>query len=875
MSKHLRTTPFTLGPLATSLLLCFAAGAHAAPQGGAVAAGTASIGQSGNTTTITQTSANAVLNWQSFGIAAGEAVQFRQPGPSSVALNRVLGPNPSAIFGSLSANGQVFLVNPNGVLFGQGASVNVGGLVASTLDITDANFMAGRYGFAGTSSAQVVNQGVINATDGYVALVGAKAENLGTIAARGGRVVLAAGSAVTLDVLGGRLLGVTVDQGAVDALASNGGLIQADGGQVLLTAQAARGLLAGAVNNTGVIQARTIDTRHGTIQLLGDMQGGTVSVGGTMDVSASQPGERGGNVTATGNRVGLFAAMIDASGPSGGGTVLIGGGWQGADPAVGNATATYMSADSTIRADARSTGDGGRVVLWSDGSTRATGTITARGGPQGGNGGMVETSGNWLDVAGIQVTASAANGRSGLWLLDPADVTIGAGTTNGSFIANVFTPNSGVGAATVDVGALRTALEAGGGTNVTITTVNAGAPGTGAGDIHVNAPLTWTPTTAATLTLSAVRDVNINADITTTRGNLVVCCGRDVNVRAAITTTNGSVLLSGGRDVNISRVSVDPLSGFGRTNVAGITTTDGNITMCAARDIRLNNGFDGAALITLTRGSTTGGLDLANLGVQLGLVLVAGTGGTGPGPAGGTVNFTPGTYATVTGPNAPVTVHYNPVSYLAPTDYSGNFTAGAALTQRMLVFASGGDKTFDGSTATTLTGLKGAPLGVSLVAGPGATANFDNAAVGVEKVISFSGYTLAGAAANSYALPVACCGPVVARTTGAIVPAPVVPGLAPIVPGLPFAPVPVPVVTTPLGTFDSSTGDIAPQFAPFVVAPILLRTPTPLLVVAPTEPAPQELVVQAPAPPPSPAAAPPPPPPPAPVAPLPPRLPRN
>jgi filamentous hemagglutinin family protein len=873
MSQHFPQAargPFTLGPLATSLLLCFAASSHAAPQGGTVAAGSASIANAGAVTTITQGSANAVLNWQSFGIGAGETVQFRQPGPGSVALNRVVGGNPSAILGSLTANGQVFLVNPNGILFGQGASVNVGGLVASTLNISDADFMASRYSFNGASGASVANQGAIHAADGYVALLGARVENTGTLTAPGGSVALAAGSAGTLDVLGGKLLAVAVDQGAVDALAHNGGLIQADGGQVLLTAQAARGLLTAAVNNTGVVQARTLGMRNGTIQLLGDMQVGTVSIGGTLDVSGSHAGERAGQVTATAAQVGLFGARIDASAPAGGGTVLIGGGWQGSDPRVGHAKATYMSADSTINADATGSGQGGEVVLWSDGSTRARGTVSARGGAQGGDGGRVETSGHWLDVAGIEVTASAANGARGTWLLDPADVTIGAGTTNGAFIANVFTPDSGVDAATVDVGALRTALEAGGGTNVTITTVNTGAGGNGAGDINVKSALTWTPTTAATLTLSAARDVNINADITTTRGNLVVCCGRDVNVRAAITTTNGSVLLSAGRNVNLARVAVDPLTSFSRSNVAGITTTDGNIAMCAAQDINLSNTFDGAALMTLTRGSSTGGLDLANLGVPLGLLLSAGTGGTGPGPGGGTVNFTAGTFVTVTGPNAPVTVHYNPVSYTAPTNYTGNFTAGAALTQRMLVFAAGGDKTFDGSTATTLTGLKGAPAGVTLVAGPASVANFDSAAVGAGKVIGFSGYSLAGAAADSFALPVACCGPIVARTTGSIAAAAPAPAPLPPLPVVvvPVVPVPVPVVIAPPAliipapvvapttvvaapvssvaapnSVVDATDEVSPQFAPFVVAPILLRTPTPLLVVAPTERAAQDLVV--------------------------------
>src|SRR6185369_13645824 len=161
-----------------------------------------------------------------------------------------LGPDPSSILGSLSANGKVFLVNPNGILFGQGAQVNVGGLVASTLNITDADFMAGRYNFSGSGTGTVVNRGSINADGGYVALLGASVSNEGTIAAKLGTVILAAGKAMTLDVAGDGLLNLTVNEGAVNALVQNGGLIRADGGNVLLTAKSAGSLLQSAVNNT-------------------------------------------------------------------------------------------------------------------------------------------------------------------------------------------------------------------------------------------------------------------------------------------------------------------------------------------------------------------------------------------------------------------------------------------------------------------------------------------------------------------------------------------------------------------------------------------------------------------------------------------------
>ncbi|MEO7954789.1 MAG: filamentous hemagglutinin N-terminal domain-containing protein, partial [Polaromonas sp.] len=218
---------FSLKILAVSLMIACGAGVHAEPTGGVVSAGSASIGGTAGNMTITQTTPNVAINWQSFGIKAGESVQFVQPGSSSVALNRVIGADPSSILGSLTANGKVFLVNPNGILFGQGASVNVGGLVASTLAISDANFMAGNHQFSGAGAGAVVNQGTINAASGgYVALLGANVSNQGVIAAQLGTIALAAGNAVTLDVAGDKLLKVTIDQGAVNALVDNGGLIR-------------------------------------------------------------------------------------------------------------------------------------------------------------------------------------------------------------------------------------------------------------------------------------------------------------------------------------------------------------------------------------------------------------------------------------------------------------------------------------------------------------------------------------------------------------------------------------------------------------------------------------------------------------------------
>ena len=284
---------FALTALASIGFLLGATLVQANPAGGLVAVGAASISTQGARLTVTQTSQNAAINWQSFSVGAAESVQFVQPNAQAVALNRVVGAEPSRILGSLSANGQVFIVNPNGILFGQGAAVNVQGLVASTLALTDADFMARQYRFNGTSAEAVENAGRLNADGGFVALLGARVRNTGTITATLGTVALAAGQGVVLDIAGDKLLKVNVDRGVLNALVDNGGLIQADGGQVLMTAQATGALLNTVVNNTGVVQARTVRTQGGVIKLLGDMQGGAVNVAGTLDASAPAGGDGG------------------------------------------------------------------------------------------------------------------------------------------------------------------------------------------------------------------------------------------------------------------------------------------------------------------------------------------------------------------------------------------------------------------------------------------------------------------------------------------------------------------------------------------------------------------------------------------------------
>ena len=264
------------------------------PTGGQVTAGTGSIAQSGAVTTITQGSPKLSLSWSSFNIAPQDTVDFVQPSMSAIAINRIFDTNGTQILGHLNANGQVYLINPNGILFGPGAELNVGGLVATTLGFNGASADGTTSSFSGNSASGVVNEGTINAAPGgYVALLGNHVGNQGVISARLGSIALAAGSAATLTFSDNSLVHLQVDQSALHTLAENGGLIRADGGQVLMTAGARDALVASVVNNTGVVEARTVDTHEGTISLLGGMVAGTVHIGGTLNASAPDGGNGG------------------------------------------------------------------------------------------------------------------------------------------------------------------------------------------------------------------------------------------------------------------------------------------------------------------------------------------------------------------------------------------------------------------------------------------------------------------------------------------------------------------------------------------------------------------------------------------------------
>jgi len=571
VSKLLKTSAIGVGLLAGS-----AGTALALPTGGQVAAGKISIKQaSPSTMKIVQSTQKGIINWQSFGVGANQSVDFVQPSASSVTLNRVMGSNPTAIYGHLNANGQVFLVNPNGVLFAPGASVNVGGIVASTLGISDQDFLAGNYHFSGAGSGSVVNQGAITAAKGgYVALIGPTVRNDGEIQAPQGSVDLGGGGAVDMTFADNTLVSFQVNGAALDAAVSNGGAIDAQGGHVVLSAEAKDALLKTVVNNTGVVSADSVADNGGTVTLLGGPSG-SVQVSGRL--SASSQDGTGGTVSVTGQEVTVGSgAQIDATGGSGGGEVNIGGSLRGGSLPL--ATTTRVDSGATLDASATTTGNGGAINVVSDLANPASltvvhGNLLADGGSLGGDGGRIETSGATLDSSGIVVRAGAPKGNSGHWLLDPSMIEItsspSASGTSSSNSSNTTTI-SATSTSYVDPATIDSALNSG--TSVTVQTSGLGSNNDGAFDVWVLSPITKSAGGTATLTLQAANSVYVGAPISSSSGplNVNLYAGNDggtltghgaVLLAADITTDGGAINFGTNQSYTYSQSGVTQLAG--------------------------------------------------------------------------------------------------------------------------------------------------------------------------------------------------------------------------------------------------------------------------------------------------------------------------
>ncbi|MCO6179820.1 S-layer family protein [Ciceribacter sp. RN22] len=501
------------------------------PTGGTVAAGSVNASTSGTTMTVTQSSDQAIVNWNGFSIGQGYTVNFVQPDSSSAILNRVTGSTTSTIAGSLTANGQVYLINPNGIAITSTGSVKVGGgFVASTLDISDEDFLNGNLKFQGDgASAGVSNEGVITiGRGGYAALLGGTVKNSGTIAVPVGKVGLGSGEQATLDLSGDGFLQVavpTADGAEGDgALVENSGSISASGGLVVMKAATAKSAARQAINMSGVVEADSVSGSDGEI-VIGGGDGGTVKVSGK--VTAKSSTGKGGKIKVTGKTIKLASAEIDASGATGGGSINIGGLRHGAD-GLQTAETTSVDANTVIRADATQAGNGGNVVVWSDLLTTYNGTISAVGAGTG-TGGDAEVSGK-ATLVYTGYTNLYGPGGYGTLLLDPYNITISSGTASNSS-GTTATGNDSV----INVSTLTNALAS---ANVEITTNSGGSQ---TGNITVASDISWSAGT--TLTLTAANNIYVNANITATGASA------------------GLVLTYGGSDYSIASGSSITLSG--------------------------------------------------------------------------------------------------------------------------------------------------------------------------------------------------------------------------------------------------------------------------------------------------------------------------
>ncbi|MGE0415931.1 MAG: filamentous hemagglutinin N-terminal domain-containing protein [Acetobacteraceae bacterium] len=602
---------------------------NARPTGGQVAAGQASIAQTQATTTVNQASQRAAVNWQSFDVGANHTVRFQQPSANAVTLNRVVGPNPSEIAGRIQANGQVVVVNQSGVLFHKGAQVDTAGLVVSAAGISNSNFMAGRMVFdqPAKPGAKVENRGTITLRQqGLAALVAPQVANSGVISAKMGTVILAGAEAHTLDLYGDGMVSINVTRqvrtmpDGKQVLVTNTGTVAADGGRVLLTAEAVDGVVQTLVNASGQTRANTVGDRTGQVAIAG--RGGNVIVAGSVVADGGSARSRGGRVAinATGTVAVTATARISASGPGGGGTLAVGTTLARAagGPAVSGqptSRAVTVARGATLVANATIAGKGGTITVLSSDTTRMNGTVQARGGSQGGDGGSVELSGGRIGSTTGQVDVGAPAGRQGSILLDPDVLTIVDATSGSGSQDATFSVTSGTIAA--------------GDPSIPPDTISNGVLNAFTGDVVLQANQSilvqgnvgLNRTTGQSLLLQAGGTIVVETGIVlSASGNVTLATGGAgggtppaaqpaplISVLGTVMSGSGTVSLLGGIDGTVSVAA----AGLVSAPLAALTTT-------GAGSIAVDGTVSGATSATLASG--TGGVSLNN-----GAVLTGGT----------------------------------------------------------------------------------------------------------------------------------------------------------------------------------------------------------------------------------------------------------
>ncbi len=531
--------------------------AQANPAGGQVISGDITINptDAAGTMVIDQHSQQGIVNWDSFNIGAKETTIIHQPNADSTHLSRVVGSDPSEILGTLSSNGKVFLVNPNGILFAKGAKLDMPALVASTLNIKDQNFKSKNYDFNAAlnpngKAGSIINAGSLTASNGLIALLAPQIKNQGIINADLGQVHLGAGDHIVLNIGNNPLLNyelsdsmqVMNEQGTPVSI-DNAGIIKANGGHVYLTAAAAHDVLHQVVSNSGVIEANRMGDKNGSIVLYAN--GGDVEVDGSLFASNGKIAVLGKNIHLKNN------AQLSVSGDQAG-SIYVGGPAEGKGDLAKAETSTIaqgarLSADST-----GSNQDGGHIVVWSNDYTQALGRFSAQ--SVSGDGGLIETSGlRSLDVMGAQInTSSQRAGHSGTWLLDPYDITINAALAKQ--IVNTLATS-----------------------NVLVTTTAGNSGSTG--DLTVASAINYNSADNPNnnnLTLRAERDILVNSAITnnSTSGNLYLQATRNIEMNSGGSITSNTTGI-------VSLRSDYTATGTGAVNFNGsgtqITKTNGRV----------------------------------------------------------------------------------------------------------------------------------------------------------------------------------------------------------------------------------------------------------------------------------------------------------
>ena len=564
---------------------------------------------SGPTTTIDTSTTNIAIDWNSFNIASGETVNFNFNSTPGIAFNRVINGNPTEILGALNSNGQVFLSNPSGILFGSTAQINVAGLLATGLELTDPELDNALLGntFAltrandDTLNASVRNRGVLTATDGgSISLVGSAVSNEGLIVADLGEINLISGRTVMVsfepnslfsfqlpeavanipDLLIEDISDDTEPKGPITSAVSNSGTVQSNAGKILMEANVVQDLFTQSVNNSGIMRANKVTNVNGVVRLSGigeDVRnsGEIYASGGDVVIETSDPGQiqngtgnllsfpiaaettgiidvsdaagAGGTVSMTADKVGVLgSASISANGSSDGGTINLQADLQREAGYPDVPSILQVSDTATLSANSTDNGLGGTIILWAKTALQSLGNIFATGGVNGGDGGTVQTgAGDYIEIDAAP-DVTAANGASGSWQLDQSNISVDSNVTPPAAWTDYNAPAST--STVLDTALIKSAMD--NGTSVSIFANSADATN---GDINIDASIAIAPISNNSLSLTAANDIAFN---------------NSSSISASNATTNTL-------DVSLSALAID-LSG---ADPVAVTTNGGNFNV--------------------------------------------------------------------------------------------------------------------------------------------------------------------------------------------------------------------------------------------------------------------------------------------------------